>query len=89
LTEQAERWTKRLRLTMLIALAFLLGFLGYGAYLFIQVLTGSVGFFVAWLLFFGTLVGVVGSIKLGRRSAENLKGIAKALEIIAEDTKKL
>jgi hypothetical protein len=89
LTEQGKKWATRLRWSIFFAVVLLLGFLGYGVYLFIEVLSGSVGFFLSWLLFFGTLVGVVGSIKLGKRSAENLKGLARALEIITEDTKKL
>jgi hypothetical protein len=89
LTEQAKKWATRLRWSMFFAVVLLLGFVGYGVYVFAGVLTGSVNGSVAWLLFFGTLVGVVGSIKLGKRSAENLKGLSRALEIIAEDTKKL
>ena len=89
LTEQAKKWATRLRWSVFFAVVFALSFVGYGVYVFFQVLSGSVSGAVAWLLFFGVLVGVVGSIKLGKRSAENLKGLARALEIIAEDTKKL
>jgi apolipoprotein N-acyltransferase len=89
LTEQAEKWSKRLRWAMFIAVVLLFGFMGYGVYLFIGVLTGSINVSIAWLLLLGIIFGVVGSIKLGKRSADNLKGVARALEIIAEDTKKL
>jgi hypothetical protein len=89
LTEQAKKWATRLKWSMFLAVVLALGFLGYGVYVVSLVLTGSVSGAVAWLLFFGVLVGVVGSVRLGKRSAENLKGLARALEIIAEDTKKL
>jgi hypothetical protein len=89
LTEQAKKWATRLRWSMFLAVVLALGFLGYGVYVVSLVLAGSVSGAVAWLLFFGVLVGVVGSVRLGKRSAENLKGLARALEIIAEDTKKL
>jgi hypothetical protein len=89
LTEQAKKWATRLKWWVFIAVVLALGFVGYGVYVVTLVLAGSVSGAVAWLLFFGVLVGLVGSIRLGKSSAENLKGLARALEIIAEDTKKL
>lgn len=80
--DESKKWLSRFRWTITLSVLMALGFVGYGFYLITEVASGSNPALV--LLALAVVLGVAGSIRIGKRALKNLQALELSLQTLRE-----
>ena len=79
--KESKKWIARFKLTIFVSVLAVLGFLSYGFYLWFEIAGGG-NPALAFIMALAIALGVFGSVQLGNRALNNLRGLLGALETL-------